>query len=71
MTIGSEPSTAAARPARIGDLLRIYEPPWVINGRRGGYGYVAWRRGTRGTGAIEADTAAGLAEQLAAAEAAI
>lgn len=68
MTTRTEGCTVAARPARIGDLIRTYEPRWVINGRRGGFGYIAWRRGTRGAAAIEADTATGLSEQLGTAD---
>lgn len=68
MTTRVEGCTEAARPARIGDLCKAYEPRWVINGRRGGFGYVAWRRGTRGAAAIQADTTAELGEQLAAAD---
>jgi hypothetical protein len=59
-----------AQQHTIGDLIRAYEPRWRIEGGRTGEGFVAWRRGTRRAGAIEASTVDELAEQLTVAEAA-
>jgi hypothetical protein len=57
---------------RIGDVCRDYDQRWRIEGGRTGFGFRAWRRGARPARAeVTADTAAELAEQLAAAEAAI